>query len=171
MKRPRRAFVLALVVACGAGASASTRSDIEPTQVPSAPGGLEGSGYGEQADEDTEHATCLVRSPRSFIGFSEGMSLNDFDLAATEAKHLMVRAEDVLCQQANALEPSGKLATDLAAHQLTLFEVVFVRDDASAADIGLRRFDAPEDDERGDYRVAAERSAEQGWQLVGVTLR
>jgi hypothetical protein len=168
MKRPRRAFVLALLAACGAGASASTRSSTEPSQDPD---GLEGAAQAGVTDEGTQHASCLVRSQRSFIGFSEGMSLDDFDVAATEAKQVMALAEDMLCQQANALEPSGKLARDLAAHQLTLFEVRFVRDDASAADIGLRRLDAPDTDERGDYRVAAEHDAEQGWRLVGVTLR
>lgn len=167
--RPRRAFVLALLAACGAGASASRGTDTGPRHEPVA--GDE-DGYATPVAGEArapQHAGCLVRSARSFVAFSEGMSLDDFDLAATESKRLMAVAEDTLCLRASELEPSGALAADLAAHRLTLFEVVFVRDDASAADVGLRRIDGPEDP-RGDYRVAAVRTAQDGWRLVSVSL-
>jgi len=172
--RPRRVFVLALLAACGAGASASTNTSMMPSREPSAPDDPGGTAPPEAAGDDPEqhgqHATCLARARRSFVGFSQGMSLEDFDLAAREAENVMALTERALCQQASALEPSGRLAADLGAHRLVLFEVLFVRDDASVANVGLRRTDAPEGDVRGAYRVAAERSAEQGWQLVGVAL-
>ena len=157
--RPRRAFVLALLAACGAGASASSGTEAVPRYEPvSEPA---------SSPRPAKSAACPLTSKRYFVAFSDGMSLEDFDLAAQEAKQIMALTELLLCERADALEPSGALSADLVAQHLEAFEVRFVRDDAGAADVGLRRLDSP-NDERGVYRVAVERT-EQGWRLTGVT--
>ena len=109
----------------------------------------------------------MPKSERYFVAFSEGMSLQDFELAAKEAKRIMTLTTQTLCERADALEPSGALSADLGAQHLEAFEVRFVRDDAGAADVTLRSLDSPED-QRGVYRVAVERT-QQGWRLTGVS--
>jgi hypothetical protein len=159
--------VLALLAACGAGATATSHTSNPPCYepVPAAPAEVE-EPAATQVRAPTKEGACLQPSTRRFVGFSHGMSLGDFDLAARESKQIMVLVAQTLCARAQELEPSGALAKDLAAHSLELFEVQFVRDDAGAADVGLRDIESPTD-ERGLYRLAMVRG-DRGWELIAV---
>ena len=157
-------MVLAALAACGAGAAASRDGGTAPDTDAATPAPA-----AVDAAQPASEPPCVARATRIFVGFSEGMSLDDFELAATESERVMQRVQSELCERAGELEPTGALGADLAAGTLELFEVQFVRDDASAADVGLRRADAPDAGTNGSYRLALERIAGV-WRLVTVTL-
>lgn len=159
-----------VALGCGAGASASKDGGTSPRADGSmpAPAVLDAGGAGLDATAPRAPPPCLPRAQRTFIGFSEGMSLDDFELAAIESERAMDLVQRELCARADELEPSGALASELAAGRLELFEVLFVRDDASAADVGLRPLAGLDAGAGGGYRVAVERSADT-WRIVSVT--
>jgi hypothetical protein len=100
--------VLALLAACGAGATATSHTSNPPCYepVPAAPAEVE-EPAATQVRAPTKEGACLQPSTRRFVGFSHGMSLGDFDLAARESKQIMVLVAQTLCARAQELEPSA----------------------------------------------------------------
>jgi hypothetical protein len=172
--KPRRAFVLALVAACGAGASANHGAAPRAEPLYSGQQTIDAQA---QQDARNPHASaghgtgssCLTHVDRTFVGLSAGMSLDDFESVAAQSKRVMNLIEHDFCRVAPTLDASPALAAELGARTLEMYEVLFVRDDASAADVGLRQTGEGEDvAPRGRYRVATERGPE-GWRIVAIT--
>ncbi|MFI5308646.1 MAG: hypothetical protein ACHQ53_14900 [Polyangiales bacterium] len=165
-RHPLCASLAAVLTACGAGGGAG--KDAGTALRPDA-GTTRNAGSGTDDDAGRARARCVPRNAHTYVGFSAGMTLDDFELAAYEAERILAMIERELCSRANALAPNGTLAAGLSARRLELFEVLFVRDDASAADVGLRALDDTTPHSSTGYRIAVERTNDE-WAIVAVTL-
>jgi hypothetical protein len=91
------------------------------------------------ADGGRDSPACRVRrAERTFVGFSDGMSLEDFELAAFEAERIVLAVKAQLCQVDAALDADGSLRAALADGTIELTSIVFTQDDAGAADVHAR---------------------------------
>jgi hypothetical protein len=171
--RARRGRRLAIVLsACGAvlacGGTHAARPQSRPA-VSRADAFAEGGAGGAATSACTVH-----RAARTYVGFSENMSLDHFELAAFEAQRILAALAVQLCELTDDESPprsAGAVPTTVdadgslrAAMQLRTLEVtsiVFTQDDASGADVSVR-FASRESASGGGASDAGERPS---WRL------
>jgi hypothetical protein len=112
---------------------------------------------------------CPVhRAERTFVGFSDEMSLEDFELAAIQAERILDAVKTQLCSSLDARSPDGTLSTALELGGVEVTSIVFTRADAGAADVRVRPAAKPADDDAVEHPgwqlELVER--EVGWQIV-----
>ena len=115
-------------------------------------------GAGDERVANAGRRCRVPRAPRTFVGFDDHMSVATFELAAREAQRVLAMLDARLCAQASALDPSGVLGAGLRARTLELFEIRFVRADASMAQVRLR---AIEGSTPSHYEVDVTRRSDQ----------
>jgi hypothetical protein len=121
-------------------ASCSSRHAERPDPAPSADAAA-AVDRRDGGSHDSGSADCQVprRAPRTFVGFSENMSLDDFELAATAAERILAMLEAELCALSPEQDPEGSLRAALAAGvQVQITSVELTLDDATAADVTVR---------------------------------
>jgi hypothetical protein len=123
------------VLACGS--KHAGRPDPRPAVSPADASANGGAG-------DAAASACAVhRAARTYVGFSENMSLDDFELAAFEAERILAALAVQLCESTEAVDTDGSLRAALPLRTLEVTSIVFTQDDAGGADVSVR-FAAPE---------------------------
>lgn len=116
----------------------------------------------DTAGAERERNTCSAprKASRLYVGLSEGMTLDDFELAAYEAERIAA-ALLLLCEPGAQTADSDLRTAFAGALEITAIE--FVRDDAGAARVRLQRPEPPrtEGSAEPDLRGAAQES----WRL------
>jgi hypothetical protein len=117
----------------------------------------------QTAGAESQHDACTAprKASRVYVGFSEGMTLADFELAAFEAERITA-ALLRLCEPDKRATDSH-LRDALATGALEITAIDFLRDDAGAAHVRLRRPEPFADSER--WRLELTR-APAGWLLL-----
>lgn len=125
------ALLACVVQHVGCSARHGERPDAVPVAVDA--GAEAGSDAGEQ------DASCRVRrAGRIFVGFSQGMSLDDFELAALEAERIIAALQAQLCVLDDTLDVDGSLRAALRTGAIEITSIVYTQDDAGAADVQAR---------------------------------
>jgi hypothetical protein len=115
-----------------------------PAAAPRPSAATTGSAAAAGASSPARPSCRVRRAPRTFVGFSAGMSLEHFELAAFEAERVLTAVEIQLCDLDAALDPHGSLRAAVRDGAIELAAVVFTQDDAGAADVHARELgDAP----------------------------
>jgi hypothetical protein len=170
----RRGRLGALALACCAAShlACGARHGERPDAVPSTIGADAAAQAGADGGRDTPR--CRVqRAQRTFVGFSDGMSLEHFELAAFEAERIVVAVQAQLCELDSALDPDGGLRDALRDGAVELTSIVFTQDDAGAADVQVRRVRdenaamALEDPAIVTWSLGLTRTGD-GWRVVAV---
>jgi hypothetical protein len=79
------------------------------------------------------------KAPRTFVGFSDDMSFEDFELAAYEAERILSLVGAELCMITEAEDSAGSLRAALGAGaRVEIIAVHFTHKDAGAADVHVR---------------------------------
>jgi hypothetical protein len=82
---------------------------------------------------------CDVRqAPRTFIGFADGQTLDDFEATAIEAERLLATLGVVLCGLSEEQDAQGTLRAALAEGAVEITAVRFTLADLTTADVELR---------------------------------
>jgi hypothetical protein len=160
----------ALVLACVIQHACSARHGERPDALPS----LAATDAAPHAGPDGgDGSTCrLTRAQRTFVGFSDGMSLDDFELAAFEAERIVAALQTQLCELDDRLDEDGALRAALRTGSIEITAITFTQDDASAADVQVHAIvdadagGAPQ--QPGSWLLDVMRIA-GSWQIVKVT--
>jgi hypothetical protein len=134
-----RRVLAALALSCCAATplACGARHAEHPDAVPSTIGADAAAQAG--ADSGRDSPACRVRrAERTFVGFSEGMSLEDFELAAVEAERIVLAVKAQLCELDASLDAEGSLRAALDDGAIELTSILFTQDDAGAADVRAR---------------------------------
>jgi len=120
--------------------------------------------------EDAGAGCKLLQATRTYVGFSEDMTLADFELAAVQSTELLHTLKARLCARAPELDPSGALLRDLRAQRIEVYEILFTAANASAADVGLRAIESGDDAGASGkgYRLRAEVRI-SGWEILSAS--
>jgi hypothetical protein len=84
-------------------------------------------------------AGCGVhQAPRTFVGFAERQTLDDFERTAAEAERLLAAVKLELCALKSAQDRDGTLRAALSGGQVEITAVRFTRKDLTSANVDVR---------------------------------
>jgi hypothetical protein len=162
--------VVALIACAASTRGVDTRGE---RGIPAARADIAGDGRSRSLESPPVRPCGVRHAVRTFVGFGDGMELDAFELAAYEAQRVSHMIDVRLCARAPALDRSGALHAALHARTLELFEIRFVRADASMARVGLRPIVAPSavTSQAAAYTLTVTRQPDpEGWQLVSASV-
>jgi hypothetical protein len=143
---PPTHLILVLLVCTGASCSTGGQAAKGPTTMitgddttepPFAPDA--------KAEQGADTSGCGVRqAARTFVGFSDEQSLDDFDLTAREAERVLAAAKVELCRLGPSRDKDGTLRAALSGGIVEITAVRFRRGDLTSAVLNLQT--APADD-------------------------
>jgi hypothetical protein len=109
----------------------------------------------------------VKQAARTFIGFAEGQSLDDFEATANEAERVLRAVKKQLCRL-DAQHDNGLRAGSLTQGGLTITAVKFTTADLSAADVELKRAEDLDNDVPSQrlWLVRMQRSAAAVWSVL-----
>jgi hypothetical protein len=92
-----------------------------------------------EAQHASDAAGCVVRqAARTFVGFGDKQSLDNFDLTAREAERVLAAAKVELCQLGPAQDKDGTLRAALSGGVVEVTAVRFSNADLTSAALNLQ---------------------------------
>jgi hypothetical protein len=167
--RLREALTAAVIAGYGAAACGAHRA-ARPDPAPLAAASDASAGHAAAGEGGRD---CRVqRAARTYVGFSDEMSLDDFELAALEAERILLAIKTQLCEFSDAHDRDGSLRSALQTSAVEVTSIAFTEDDAGAADVRIRLLvtdiapgEANDPAERPSWLLELVRGA-GGWQVV-----
>ncbi len=161
----RRSWLTHTLLLCSALAccSSTVPAESEPATAPAGARSAGGEGAAVASPASAPRAGCRVRqAQRTFVGFAEHQSLDDFEATALEAERVLHMLKAELCRPHAASSSDPKLRAAIGAGLLEITAVRFTRADLSAATAELRE---PEPATQARWLLQCART-DTGWQIV-----